>query len=86
MLNPATLNRVSNSYRRGYLAGHAQEPCQNEPVVRTESNIPMKPFSDHDYEEGYKAGLNDRYWSDFRAGSITEARKDFMAKFGVTVK
>ena len=85
MLSPATLNRVSNSYRRGYYAGYAQEIRQNETVTRTDSGIPMKPFSDYDYEEGYKAGLNDFYWEALRAGNLTEDRALFMTRFGVSI-
>ncbi len=80
MLSPATLNRVSHSYRRGYNDGYSQAPCVNEPVVKTDAGIPMKPFSDYDYSTGYRAGLNDYYWNTFRAGQITESREEFMGK------
>lgn len=58
MLSPATLNRVSNSYRRGYYDGYDGKPAKNNPV-ETMQGVPMKPFSDFDYTEGYKAGAND---------------------------
>ncbi len=80
MLSPATLERVSHSYRRGYYDGHARKPQQNDPVQKTAQGIPMKPFSDVDYFEGYRAGLNDYYWTAFRAGEITEQRAAFMER------
>ncbi len=75
MLSPETLNRVSHSYRRGYYSGYKLEVKTNLPILHTESGIPMKPFSDFDYEEGYKSGLNDRYWVDFE----NLDRKKFMS-------
>lgn len=59
MLSPATLERVSHSYRRGYYDGAASRPNANDPVPTTDNGIPLKPFSDYDYSEGYKAGAND---------------------------
>lgn len=64
MLSANTLNRVSHSYRRGYYDGYDGKANQNEPVPTTDMGIPMKPFSDYDYQEGYGAGANDRKWSD----------------------
>jgi hypothetical protein len=63
MLSPATLERVSHSYRRGYYDGYFGREAKNDPVPRTDSGIPMKPFSDFDYSEGHKAGANDAKWS-----------------------
>lgn len=79
MLGPDTLNRVSSSYRRGYYDGWDKKLAQNLPVPTTDNGIPLKPFSDSDYAAGRAAGLNDRYWSDFRAGRETMSRRDFMA-------
>jgi len=67
MLSPNTLERVSHSYRRGYYDGYYGRENKNDPVVRTDNNIPLKPFSDFDYAEGYKAGANDAYWERKRA-------------------
>lgn len=66
MLSPATLERVSHSYRRGYYDGHEKRPHKNDPIPTTDSGIPLKPFSDFDYDEGYKAGANDRKWADVK--------------------
>lgn len=63
MLSPATLNRVSHSYRRGYYDGYEGRENQNLPVPDFQG-VPLKPFSDFDYSEGYKAGANDRKWAD----------------------
>jgi hypothetical protein len=63
MLSPSTLNRVSHSYRRGYYDGYEGKPSKNDPIPTTDMGIPLKPFSDFDYEEGYKAGSNDAKWS-----------------------
>jgi len=79
MLSPATLNRVSSSYRRGYYDGYAKRPANNLPVPTTDNGIPMKPFSDSDYSSGRAAGLNDRYWNDYRAGVETMTRAEFLA-------
>lgn len=85
MLRPATLNRVSHSYRRGYYDGYDQKPNKNMHVDRTDSGLPMKPFSDHDYQQGYKAGLNDFYWPNFRSGKISMSREDFFKLHGITL-
>lgn len=66
MLSPATLNRVSHSYRRGYYDGYEGRESANNPVPDYQG-VPLKPFSDHDYSEGFKAGANDRKWSDHYA-------------------
>lgn len=81
MLRPNTLNRVSDSYRRGYYDGFALKPHANRAIPVTDHGIPMKPFSDFDYAEGRAAGLNDYYWQEKRAGRITEARSDFLARY-----
>lgn len=78
MLSPSTLNRVSSSYRRGYYDGHDLKDAQNLPVEKT-NGIPMKPFSDFDYQQGFMAGLNDRYWHDFNEKKISASRTEFMA-------
>jgi hypothetical protein len=56
MLSPATLNRVSASYARGYRDGYASKlpPTLWEPVDPFD-----RPFANFDYVEGYKAGAND---------------------------
>jgi hypothetical protein len=53
MLSPQALDRVSNAYRCGYLAGFAGEE---------ESVSANDTFAGFDYREGYKAGKNDRFW------------------------
>ena len=59
MLSPATLNRVSNSYRRGYSDGYfgreSANPC--DPHI-------TKPFGNFDYQQGYRAGANDAKWEE----------------------
>jgi len=57
MLSDRTLNRVSDSYRRGYRDGYAGNPPDNkkDPAL-------MLAFSDFDYEAGYKGGANDAKW------------------------
>ena len=55
MLSPATLERVSVSYRRGYYDGYDGKLADNprrDPLDR--------PFANFDYEQGYKAGANDK--------------------------
>jgi hypothetical protein len=55
MLSPSTLERVSVSYRRGYYDGYdgkATDNPQRDPFDR--------PFASFDYEQGYKAGANDK--------------------------
>lgn len=63
MLSARVLERVSCSYRRGYYDGYDGKVGINEPVPTTDNGIPLKPFSDFDYDEGYKAGANDAKWS-----------------------
>lgn len=57
MLSDRTLERVSVAYRRGYRDGYAskQKFCAVKPEY-------IKPFAEHDYEEGHKAGANDAKW------------------------
>jgi hypothetical protein len=63
MLSPQTLNRVSNSYRRGYYDGYEKSEAVGE-----QTDGPFdRPFANFDYSEGYKAGANDRLWADRRA-------------------
>jgi len=81
MLSAETLNRVSHSYRRGYNDGYSQSEFKNDAVEKTQQGIPMKPFSDFDYLEGYRAGLNDYYWIAFRAGIVEIGRAEFMGKY-----
>lgn len=65
MLSPQTLERVSVSYRKGYYDGYDGKPQHaREPLDITDTGSPhLKPFANHDYEAGYKAGANDRKWS-----------------------
>lgn len=87
MLTTETLNRVSHSYRRGYYDGYDQKPRNNLSIDKTENGIPLKPFSDFDYNEGYLAGLNDFYWENFRSGKIKITRAEFLyANGGLSVK
>ena len=62
MLSPATLERVSHSYRRGYYDGYFAREAKNDPVPHTAEGVPLKPFSNFDYDEGHKAGANDAHW------------------------
>lgn len=64
VLSAQTLNRVSSSYRRGYYDGYFGREPKNDPVPTTDQGIPLKPFSDFDYDSGVKAGANDRLWAD----------------------
>lgn len=79
VLSAKTLERVSISYRRGYYDGYDQKQPQNKSVQKTDNGIPMKPFSDHDYFEGYRAGLNDYYWENKE--KIGTSRVIFMEKY-----
>jgi hypothetical protein len=65
MLSAATLERVSVAYRRGYNDGHGgrERFCAVKPEY-------IKPFAEHDYEAGYKAGANDRRWADEYAARL----------------
>lgn len=57
MLSPQTLERVSCSYRRGYYDGYDGK------VVDNSQRDPLdRPFANFDYEQGYKAGANDKKW------------------------
>jgi hypothetical protein len=61
MLSPETLNRVSNSFRRGYYDGYFAREHSGK-----QTNDPLhKPFANFDYDEGYKAGKNDAKWNKF---------------------
>lgn len=71
MLSPATLERVSHSYRRGYYDGHAGRDARNDPVPHTAEGVPLKPFSNFDYTEGHKAGANDAHWEAVRAAKVS---------------
>lgn len=51
MLTPASLERVSPAYRRGYYDGYQ---------AVDKSTVFCGPFSAHDYDAGYVAGENDR--------------------------
>ncbi len=62
MLSAATLERVSHSYRRGYYDGYEGRGKKNDPVPTTNNGIPLKPFSDFDYDAGHSAGANDAKW------------------------
>ena len=62
MLSPNTLERVSHSYRRGYYDGYFGRENRNDPVPATAEGVPLKPFSNFDYGEGYGAGANDAKW------------------------
>jgi hypothetical protein len=65
VLSPQTLNRVSNSYRRGYYDGYDGR----DPVGEKTDGPFDRPFANFDYTEGHKAGANDRKWADTRAVS-----------------
>lgn len=65
MLSPATLERVSASYRRGYYDGYDGKPLADE---KAPTHPFDRPFAVHDYANGHKAGANDRAWNDFYAG------------------
>lgn len=63
MLSNATLERVSTSYRRGYLDGRSGRPDVGAGIPSEQ----IRPFAEFDYAEGYRAGANDRRWADTRA-------------------
>jgi hypothetical protein len=67
MLSPATLERVSCSYRRGYYDGYDGKPevgpVAGLAIVDGAARDPFdRPFSRFDYEQGYKAGASDKKW------------------------
>lgn len=71
MLSPATLERVSCSYRDGYYAGYfgrakAAPETGIEKISDDTIGGTIRPFADVDYEKGYAAGANDRKWADLR--------------------
>jgi hypothetical protein len=81
MLSANTLERVSHSYRRGYHDGYFGREPKNDPVPHTDSGVPLKPFSDFDYSEGFKAGANDAYWNYIHANGLkgsAAGRADWM--------
>lgn len=81
MLSAQTLNRVSHSYRRGYQDAAEGKAPKNDPVPTTENGVPLKPFSDFDYNEGWEAGANDAYWSYIRSNNLKgspEGRRDWI--------
>ncbi len=64
MLSPQTLNRVSASYRKGYYDGYDGKPqAVYADFDFTSNSAVVRPFANHDYQDGYKAGANDRKWS-----------------------
>jgi len=70
VLSPQTLNRVSSSYRRGYYDGYGQKPATD--ALKSEHPFD-RPFANHDYANGHKAGANDRKWEDHYFGERTKA-------------
>ena len=74
MLSDRTLERVSDSYRRGYHDGYDGKPkaapgngiaaINHDTVGAT-----IRPFTDFDYEQGYSAGANDAKWARKRAAT-----------------
>jgi hypothetical protein len=62
MLSPSTLERVSVSYRRGYYDGYDGKSVDNP-----ERDPFDHPFTNFDYDQGYKAGANDHKRADERA-------------------
>ena len=65
MLSPKTLERVSCAYRRGYNDGYYEKDGTQPQGAHAKPGY-VKPFAGFDYEEGVKAGRNDRHWEDFR--------------------
>jgi hypothetical protein len=63
MLSNQTLERVGVAYRRGYRDGYDKKAAFI--AVKPEY---IKPFAEHDYTEGHKAGSNDRAWDDYFSG------------------
>ncbi len=61
MMSPKQLERVSSHYRKGYMAGYQKKPLAYKTLPDE-----WAPFGKSDYEDGYQAGSNDRYWSDKR--------------------
>lgn len=68
MLSPATLERVSAAYRRGYYDGYGEADGKPADGANVKPEY-IKPFASYDYEEGLKAGRNDRHWADKRRES-----------------
>ena len=61
MLSPSVLNRVSDSYRRGYYDGYAGKPAED---AKASTHPFDRPFANGDYANGHKAGANDRKWAE----------------------
>jgi hypothetical protein len=69
MLSDKMLERVSQSYRRGYYDGYARREKVAPETGITKINDDtisgtIRPFADYDYEQGYHAGENDKKWSE----------------------
>jgi hypothetical protein len=72
MLSDRMLERVSQSYARGYRDGYANRPKSTPATGIAEINHDsiggtIHPFADFDYDEGYRAGANDARWSSYYA-------------------
>lgn len=64
MLSPNVLEKCTHSFRRGYKAGY----FGGSQVDDLGPSDPMdRPFANYDYEEGFKAGKNDRLWAEKRS-------------------
>lgn len=59
MLTPSALEKASVGFRSGY--NDAQREMPNDPTHGGKHSTTI--WWEQDYEDGYKAGLNDRKWS-----------------------
>jgi hypothetical protein len=57
MLSPSQLERASAAYRRGYYDGYYGRPTPAGTMP------PDYSFAARDYDEGRRAGANDRLWA-----------------------
>ena len=58
--------RVSASYARGYRDGYDKRPAQD---AKAPDHPFDRPFANHDYAAGHKAGVIDRKWADHYAAN-----------------
>lgn len=61
MLSSNTLERTSDSYRKGYYTGYAAGSEAQRPYAPDNGS-----FAERDYADGFAAGQNDRKWDDWR--------------------
>jgi hypothetical protein len=67
MLSDEQLQRIGDSYRRGYQDGYARRKKREDRDTKPSPGLDPwrageRPFVGFDYSEGYQAGANDARW------------------------